>query len=280
MARRAEGPAPPGPRGGAADALSVGRRQRDVDRAADDLLRAAVARRRCRRPTSCATFATALARDTVARLGDDRSADRRDRRALAARADGDPRPADPAHGGLRAAARPRTPPAVVINEALELARTFSTEESVKFINGMLDAHPEEDGTIRRAMTDAMSRRTNRFSSVAPTSPSSRALGVEIYPRTFERQHTDLRAGRRATASRRTTSSRPSGPRRSPAAAFSRSASFGKANFLVLSDGRAQDPGLHPSGLRCRSSISRSSSCSTSATGSASKGGCSAPRPTS
>ena len=34
---------------------------------------------------------------------------------------------------------PTTPPAVVINEALELARTFSTEESVKFINGMLDA---------------------------------------------------------------------------------------------------------------------------------------------
>ena len=31
-----------------------------------------------------------------------------------------------------------TPPAVVINEAIELARTFSTEESVKFINGMLD----------------------------------------------------------------------------------------------------------------------------------------------
>jgi N utilization substance protein B len=30
------------------------------------------------------------------------------------------------------------PPAVVINEALELARTFSTEEAVKFINGMLD----------------------------------------------------------------------------------------------------------------------------------------------
>ena len=31
-----------------------------------------------------------------------------------------------------------TPAAVVINEALELGRTFSTEESVKFINGMLD----------------------------------------------------------------------------------------------------------------------------------------------
>jgi N utilization substance protein B len=33
---------------------------------------------------------------------------------------------------------PDPPPAVVINEALELARTFSTEDSVKFINGMLD----------------------------------------------------------------------------------------------------------------------------------------------
>src|SRR5438477_3418137 len=32
-----------------------------------------------------------------------------------------------------------TPGPVVINEALELARTFTTEESVKFINGMLDA---------------------------------------------------------------------------------------------------------------------------------------------
>jgi N utilization substance protein B len=32
-----------------------------------------------------------------------------------------------------------TPHAVVIDEALELARTFSTEDAVKFINGMLDA---------------------------------------------------------------------------------------------------------------------------------------------
>jgi N utilization substance protein B len=31
-----------------------------------------------------------------------------------------------------------TPPPVVINEAIELARTFSTEDAVKFINGMLD----------------------------------------------------------------------------------------------------------------------------------------------
>lgn len=32
-----------------------------------------------------------------------------------------------------------TPPAVIIDEALELARTFSTEDAVRFINGMLDA---------------------------------------------------------------------------------------------------------------------------------------------
>lgn len=32
-----------------------------------------------------------------------------------------------------------TPPPVVINEALELARRFSGEESVPFINGVLDA---------------------------------------------------------------------------------------------------------------------------------------------
>jgi N utilization substance protein B len=32
-----------------------------------------------------------------------------------------------------------TPPAVVIDEAIELARQFSGEESVSFINGVLDA---------------------------------------------------------------------------------------------------------------------------------------------
>jgi N utilization substance protein B len=34
--------------------------------------------------------------------------------------------------------QPETPGRVVINEALELARTFSTDEAVKFINGILD----------------------------------------------------------------------------------------------------------------------------------------------
>ena len=84
-------------------------------------------------------FATALARDTAARLDDidpliaDTSARwRPERMAILDRLI------------LRMAVcemlrDPATPPAVVINEALELARTFTTEESVKFINGMLDA---------------------------------------------------------------------------------------------------------------------------------------------
>jgi N utilization substance protein B len=35
--------------------------------------------------------------------------------------------------------QPETPPAVIVNEALELARTFSADESVKFVNGVLDS---------------------------------------------------------------------------------------------------------------------------------------------
>lgn len=35
--------------------------------------------------------------------------------------------------------RREVPPAVVINEALELARTFSAPDAVRFVNGVLDA---------------------------------------------------------------------------------------------------------------------------------------------
>jgi transcription antitermination protein NusB len=84
-------------------------------------------------------FASVLARDTVARLepidaliADTAERWRPERMAILDRLI------------LRMAVcemqrEPATPHAVVINEALELARTFSTEESVKFINGMLDA---------------------------------------------------------------------------------------------------------------------------------------------
>ncbi|HYN06821.1 MAG TPA: transcription antitermination factor NusB [Vicinamibacterales bacterium] len=35
--------------------------------------------------------------------------------------------------------QPDVPAAVVVDEALELARTFSTDDSVRFVNGVLDA---------------------------------------------------------------------------------------------------------------------------------------------
>jgi N utilization substance protein B len=41
---------------------------------------------------------------------------------------------------------PDTPPAVVIDEAVELARTFSADQAVPFVNGVLDA-------VHRALAD-------------------------------------------------------------------------------------------------------------------------------
>jgi transcription antitermination protein NusB len=90
-------------------------------------------------PERLRSFASALARETVARLGEidafiAETAEnwRPERMAVLDRL------------VLRMAVcellrkNPETPPPVIINEAIELARTFSTEESVKFINGMLD----------------------------------------------------------------------------------------------------------------------------------------------
>ena len=44
---------------------------------------------------------------------------------------------------------PDVPPLVVIDEALELARTFSTDEAVKFINGILDRLKDQTGRDAR-----------------------------------------------------------------------------------------------------------------------------------
>jgi transcription antitermination protein NusB len=38
---------------------------------------------------------------------------------------------------------PQTPPAVVINEAVELAKKFSTEDSNRYVNGVLNAIAKE-----------------------------------------------------------------------------------------------------------------------------------------
>jgi N utilization substance protein B len=90
-------------------------------------------------PDDLQAFATALARDTVDRLGeiDPLIADTTERWRPERMAMLDRLILRMAVCELRR--DPGTPPAVVINEALELARTFTTEESVKFINGMLDA---------------------------------------------------------------------------------------------------------------------------------------------
>ena len=89
-------------------------------------------------PESLRDFASALARDTVGRL------DTID--ALVAETTERWRPERMAildrlilRMAICEMMRDATPAAVVINEALELARTFSGEESVKFVNGILDA---------------------------------------------------------------------------------------------------------------------------------------------
>jgi N utilization substance protein B len=84
-------------------------------------------------------FASALARDTVARLPaiDPLIAETTDRWRPERMAILDRLILRMALGEMMRDAD--TPPAVVINEALELARTFSGEESVGFINGVLDA---------------------------------------------------------------------------------------------------------------------------------------------
>jgi transcription antitermination protein NusB len=91
-------------------------------------------------PEALRAFAASLARDTVARLGEIDE--------LIAGAAQNWRPERMAvldRLVLRMAIcellrhSPEAPPPVVINEAIELARTFSTEDAVKFINGMLDA---------------------------------------------------------------------------------------------------------------------------------------------
>ncbi|MGO9231943.1 MAG: transcription antitermination factor NusB [Bryobacteraceae bacterium] len=47
-----------------------------------------------------------------------------------------------------------TPAAVTIDEALELTRKFSSEESVQFVNGVLDAiHRSQAATVPKAKAD-------------------------------------------------------------------------------------------------------------------------------
>jgi N utilization substance protein B len=51
-----------------------------------------------------------------------------------------------------------TPAPVVIDEALELARRYSSEESVQFINGVLDAAHRELGNTSQSPTESHGNR--------------------------------------------------------------------------------------------------------------------------
>jgi transcription antitermination protein NusB len=119
--------------------------QRDVAAAADTVLSLQWADAQ---PPSDAIreFATALAQETVRRLGEID--------ALIAQTAEHWRPERMAvldrlilRMAIYELLQAEAPAPVIINEALELARTFSTEDAVRFINGMLD-------TIRKKLETA------------------------------------------------------------------------------------------------------------------------------
>jgi N utilization substance protein B len=66
---------------------------------------------------------------------------------------------------------PATPRAVVINEALEIARKFSTPESVQFINGVLDSVGKEAASAQSA-NDKPSDKLSDKPSGEPSDESS------------------------------------------------------------------------------------------------------------
>jgi N utilization substance protein B len=62
----------------------------------------------------------------------------------------------------------QTPPKVVIDEAIELAKEFSTEQSPAFVNGVLDAILKEFKQITEGATPAAATTTEEQSPPAPT----------------------------------------------------------------------------------------------------------------
>ena len=52
-----------------------------------------------------------------------------------------------------------TPPKVVIDEAIEMAREFSTEQSAAFVNGVLDAVLKENAALVRGSSNDEIRMT-------------------------------------------------------------------------------------------------------------------------
>ena len=59
---------------------------------------------------------------------------------------------------------PETPRPIIINEALEIARRFSTPESVTFINGVLDSVARELPEVKKQRPGKKKRSRNRTKS--------------------------------------------------------------------------------------------------------------------
>ena len=197
----------------------------------------------------------ARARHRRARLGEIDALIADTAEQLAARADGRPRPSDPAHGRLRAAARQRRRRRpVVINEALELARTFSTEEAV-------EVHQRHAGrAFRRKIERQGDSQAGAFAPIAWRHSKNRSAAPG-QPRRARRSSasTSIRAGSSGStpitalvagygeriARRARGRARPDDR---PAAGFWHPRRSARRTSCVLSGRPREDPGLHPAGL--------------------------------
>ena len=90
---------------------------------------------------------------------------------------------------------PQTPAAVVIDEAVELAKRFSEADSPAFVNGVLDALRQE-GAMSEEPQGGSRPRTSHPSRAGPRNRRRAwrrcgpfaALGVNPYPNRFARSH--------------------------------------------------------------------------------------------
>ena len=206
-ARCEERPAPPRPRGGAADPVSVGCRTRRRRPRRRDVLRAAVAGRAAaagRRPRRSrrrsratrwrgSTPIDALMAETAAEL--------------AARTDGRARSSDPADGGLRADARPGH----AAGRRHQRGARAGADVQHRGRGEVHQRHARRDQKEARAHAHDLARRTTAAAARQPRRARQarrRRLSAPVRPHAH-----DHGARRTPTANERTTSSRPSTSRR-------------------------------------------------------------------
>ena len=181
------------------------------------------------------------ARHRAAPAGD-RSRSSPRRRALAARADGGHRSPDPAHGGLRAAARPRHAAARSSSTRRSSWRGRSaprTRSSSSTACWTASGRRWNEQPRRTRPVELCPLRTNRLQQRRSNLERARAARRRRLPAPVRSPAHGRRAGRGARRARATTSSKPSGPRRSRAAASWRSARSARRTSSCISDGRAR-----------------------------------------